>query len=62
MKTPADMAKSLKKVKKLGYDAVQLSGQGEVSDKEMKKMVDDAGLIICALIPTMSLCAMSLRR
>ena len=48
MKTPADMAKSLKKVKDLGYDAVQLSGHGPISDEEMKKMVDDAGLIVCA--------------
>jgi sugar phosphate isomerase/epimerase len=48
MKTPADMAKSFKKVKDLGYDAVQLSGHGQVSDEEMKKMVDDAGLIVCA--------------
>ena len=46
MKTPADMAKSFKKVKDLGYDAVQLSGHGQVSDEEMKKMVDDAGLIV----------------
>ena len=42
MKTPADIAKSLKKVRALGYEAVQLSGHGEVSDKELKKMVDDA--------------------
>lgn len=48
MKTPADIAKSLKKVKEIGYGAVQLSGHGPVDDKELKKMVDDAGLIICA--------------
>ena len=48
MKTPSDMANSLKKVKDLGYDAVQLSGHGKISDEEMKKIVDDAGLTICA--------------
>jgi len=48
MKTPADMAKSFKKIKAIGYDAVQLSGHGPVSDEEMKKMLDDAGLIVCA--------------
>lgn len=48
MKTPPDMAKSLKKIKEIGYDAVQLSGHGPVSDEEMKKMVDDAGVVVCA--------------
>lgn len=48
MKTPEDMAKSLKKVKEIGYDAVQLSGNGPIDDKELKKLCDDAGLIIAA--------------
>lgn len=48
MKTPEDMAKSLKKIKAIGYDAVQLSGHGPISDEEMKKLCDDAGLIIAA--------------
>lgn len=48
MKTPPDMAKSLKKIKDIGYDAVQLSGHGPISNEEMKKLVDDAGLVICA--------------
>ena len=48
MKTPPDMAKSLQKIKDIGYDAVQLSGQGPVSNEEMKKMLDDAGLVVCA--------------
>ena len=48
MKTPADMAESLKKIKKIGYDAVQLSGQGPISNEEMKKILDDAGLVVCA--------------
>ena len=48
MKTPEDMAKSLKKVKALGYGAVQLSGNGPIDNKDMKKLCDDAGLIIAA--------------
>jgi sugar phosphate isomerase/epimerase len=48
MKTPEDMAKSLKKVKALGYDAVQLSGNGPIDNKDMKKLCNDAGLIIAA--------------
>jgi len=48
MKTPTDIAASLKKVRALGYEAVQLSGHGPIPDVELKKMVDDAGLTICA--------------
>ena len=48
MKTPADAAKTLKKVRAIGYEAVQLSGHGKIDDAELKKMVDDAGLFICA--------------
>jgi len=33
MKTPEDMAKSLKKVKALGYGAVQLSGNGQLTTR-----------------------------
>ena len=48
MKTSIDMAKSLMKVKAIGYDAVQLSGNGPIDDKELKKLCNDAGLIIAA--------------
>ena len=48
MKVPADMAVSLKKIKEIGYDAVQLSGQGEVDVKELAQMVKDAGLVVAA--------------
>jgi sugar phosphate isomerase/epimerase len=48
MKTPADMAVTLKKVRELGYRAVQLSGHGAVEPAEMKAMVDDADLTVCA--------------
>jgi sugar phosphate isomerase/epimerase len=49
MKTPEDIAKSLKKVKEIGYGAVELSGNGLIKDKEMKKLCDDNGLSISSV-------------
>ncbi len=48
LKTPADIAKSMKKVKAIGYDAVQLSGMGPIGESEMVKILDGEGLICCA--------------
>ena len=48
LKTPSEIAASLKKVKAAGYDAVQVSGLGPVDTKELKKMLDGEGLICCA--------------
>jgi len=48
MKTPADMAQSLKRVREIGYEAVQLSGHGPVEPADMKQMTDDAGVRIIA--------------
>lgn len=47
-KKPKDLAKTLKKVKSIGYDAVQLSGHGPIDIHELKKILDDAGLSVCA--------------
>jgi sugar phosphate isomerase/epimerase len=47
-KTPADIAHTLKKVKEMGYDAVQTSALGPIDPKELKKIVDDLELHICA--------------
>ncbi len=47
-KTPEDIYESLKKVKKIGYDAVQVSGIGPIEHQELKDMVDEVGLTICA--------------
>lgn len=47
-KTPKDLAETLKKVKKIGYDAVQMSGACAMEYSELKKLLDDAGLICCA--------------
>lgn len=47
-KTPAEFAETLKKVRQIGYQAVQLSGHGPIEAKELKKLLKDAGLICCA--------------
>lgn len=48
MKTPKDMASSLKKIRDIGWEAVQLSGHGPIKPQELRKMLDDAGLSVCA--------------
>lgn len=48
LKTAADIAASLKKIKKIGYPAVQLSGLGPVPDEDVAKMLEGEGLICCA--------------
>ena len=45
--TPQDLAASLKKIRDIGYTAVQVSGIGPIPDAEVKAMVDDLGLTIC---------------
>ena len=46
--TPADIATTMKKVKQLGYDAVQCSALGVIDAHELKRIVDGEGLTICA--------------
>jgi sugar phosphate isomerase/epimerase len=48
LKTPADIAVTMKKVKQLGYDVVQTSGLGPIDPKELEKIVHNEGLTICA--------------
>lgn len=48
LKTPAEIAVSLAKIKKAGFDAVQLSGLGPIDDLELLKMLDGEGLVCCA--------------
>jgi sugar phosphate isomerase/epimerase len=45
LKTPADMAKTLARVKKMGYSAIQVSAFGPVDPKELAKMIKDEGLV-----------------
>lgn len=48
LKTPEDIADSLKKVKQIGYRAVQVSGLGPIDSRQLKEIADREGLTICA--------------
>ena len=45
--TAADFAASMKKIRAIGYRAVQISGIGPIPDAEVKAIVDDLGLAVC---------------
>lgn len=47
-KTPKDIEKTFKKLKEIGYNAVQVSGIGPIEHERLKHMADEAGLKICA--------------
>ena len=47
-KTPADIARSLKRVKQIGYGAVQASGMGPIDASELASILKNEGLICCA--------------
>ena len=47
-RSPADFAASMRKVREIGYRAVQVSQIGDVADDEVKRIADDNGLAICA--------------
>jgi sugar phosphate isomerase/epimerase len=47
-KTPADIAKTLKRVKQIGYDAVQLSALGTIDPKELANILKGEGLTCAA--------------
>ena len=47
-KTPKDIAASMKKVKEIGFDVVQVSGIGPIEPQELKKILDGEGLLCCA--------------
>ena len=47
-KTPADIAATLRRVKKMGYDAVQLSALGKIDPKELAGILRGEGLVCCA--------------
>lgn len=48
IKTPSDIADSLRKIREIGYEAVQVSGMGPIAEEELVKMLDGEGLICCA--------------
>ena len=47
-KTPPEIAKTLAKVKKIGYDAVQMSGHGPIDAKGLAKILQNEGLMCAA--------------
>ena len=47
-KTSKGLAESMRKVREIGYRAVQVSQIGDIPDSEVKRIADDNGLTICA--------------
>jgi len=47
-KTPADIASTLKRVRKIGYEAVQLSALGKIDPGELANILKGEGLTVCA--------------
>ena len=47
-RTPAEIAQTFKKVKQIGYDAVQASALGPIEYTELAKILDGEGLVCCA--------------
>lgn len=48
LKTPADIATTLNRLRKIGYQAVQISGMGPIAEEELNKILDGEGLVCCA--------------
>ena len=48
LKTPADIATSLKKIRAIGYPAVQVSGMGPIAEADLVQLCQDNGLTLCA--------------
>jgi sugar phosphate isomerase/epimerase len=46
-KTAADFARSMKKIRDIGYTAVQVSAIGAISDDDVLRICNDNGLTIC---------------
>ncbi len=47
-KNAADIAQTLPKIKKIGYNVIQASGMAPLPAKELKKLLDDAGIYACS--------------
>jgi sugar phosphate isomerase/epimerase len=48
LKTAQDFGASMKRVRAIGYEAVQISGVGPISPREIRRMTDAEGLKVCA--------------
>jgi sugar phosphate isomerase/epimerase len=47
LQTPADIARTLKRVHAAGYEAVQVSGMGPIAEHELNAILDGEGLVCC---------------
>lgn len=48
LKTPADIARTLRRIRATGYTAVQVSGVGPIAEEELVRILDGEGLVCCA--------------
>lgn len=48
LQTPDDIATTLRKVREIGYEAVQLSALGPIETDRLKEVLDRNGLAVCA--------------
>jgi sugar phosphate isomerase/epimerase len=48
LKTPADIAKTLARLRACGYEAVQLSGMGPIDAGELVQILEGEGIVCCA--------------
>jgi len=48
LKTPDQIAATLRKVREIGYEAVQLSALGPIETCRLKEILDENGLAVCA--------------
>lgn len=45
LKTPADIAMSMRKIREIGFEAVELSALGPIDDQALMKILDGEGLV-----------------
>ncbi|MCX6343744.1 MAG: sugar phosphate isomerase/epimerase [Armatimonadetes bacterium] len=48
IQTPEDIASSLKKIREIGYSAIQISGMGPIDEGELSRILQGEGLTCCA--------------
>ncbi|MCX7020307.1 MAG: sugar phosphate isomerase/epimerase [bacterium] len=48
LQTPADIADSMRKVRAIGYETVQISGMGPIDAGDLMTILDGEGLTVCA--------------
>ncbi|HUX14589.1 MAG TPA: sugar phosphate isomerase/epimerase [Spirochaetia bacterium] len=49
LKTPAEIKRSLRRIRTIGYQTVQISGVGEIADAELSRILKGEGLSVCSL-------------